>query len=277
MDNQAFTDLLAGLDESAAVETEAPASAEVETAPLLDSAPTQPETDAPAPDQPASDTVPTPPLLSPNWNSPDNPYLTQAQQLAAQQQMMAAQQQAWEEQQRQMALWQQQQQQAQRYQELDSKWREIAGGDLEAYDTIRASVAELTQPYMQQAQAVAAEADYAKRLATAIHIAAQAYLGPDQQQALNANVRHFLSMQSPDQMLADVQYRQALAQQSQSELSRLQQENLRLRQAQQAQAQVQSRLARGADAVEQTGTAALPNTDTFADFDDLFNRVIGAA
>lgn len=271
MDNESFTDLLAGFDEPAAVDTEAPASAEVETAPLLDTPPSQTEAaDPPAADPPAP--------VQPAWDSPDNPYFQQVQDLTRAQQAAQAQQRQWEEQQRQQAQWQQQQQQQARYQELDAKWREIAGGDLEAYDTIRASVAELSQPYMQQAQALYAEAEQAKRTATAIHIAATYGLAPEQADALNANVRHFMQMASPEQMLADVEYRRAVQQQQMGEVERLRQENAELRKFQEAQRQAQSRAVRGADATERgVGASSSPVSDTFDSFDDLFNRVIGAA
>lgn len=284
MDNEAFTDLLAGLDDAAAQGDEAPASADVAPASDLDSSPTPSETvssseneTAVASEQPVS-SAPAPELPPPpQWDSPENPYFQQAQQLAQQQQAIQAQQQQWAEQQRQQQAWQYQQQQQARYQELDAKWREIAAGDLEAYDTIRASVAELTQPYLQQAQSLNAEMEHAKRLATATHIAATYGLTPQQQESLNANIRHFLQMQSPEQMLADVEYRRAVQQQQQGEVERLRRENEELRRFQDAQRQTAARQARGADVVGAAIGTAPAAADTFDTFDDLFNRVIGAA
>lgn len=280
MDNDAFDTLLAALDEPAADDIEAPASADVDEAPLLDSVPSDPQDASPdgdVSDQSADATEPDPEPAKPDWDSPDNPYLLQMQQLLQQQQAWQQQQQAWEAQQQQQQVLMQQQQQQVRYQELDAKWREIAGGDLEAYDAIRASVAEVTQPYVQQAQAFYADAEQAKRIATATHIAATYGLTPEQQETLNANIRHFLSMQSPEQMLADVEYRKAIHQQQTNELQRLQQENAELRKFQEAQQQARQRMTRGADAVEVVGVGRAAASPADESFDDLFNRVIGAA
>lgn len=271
MDDQDFQDIVAGLD----VPADEPASAATdEASPELDSTPaaeaaqgvapqSAPEQDAAEPESTAQQPAGNP------WARADNPYYQQA--IAAQQQqayiaqMQAAQQQQQYEYQLQMQAAQ------------DEEYlREIAGGDVETYDRLRAVVANRVTPAAMQAQQMFQEAEYTRRLATAIHIAASSMVPAEYQQNLTYEIQRLMTMNDPQQMLGDVQYRQAAAQQYQQQLSAAQQELNELKRVLGARAGVLERVSRGADLVDGAtgvaGNAVSRNSDDFDTwFDDLLS------
>lgn len=287
MDEQEFADIVAAFDEPAAA-----ADPEVGPAPILDNAPTDaPETGEPIP-APLTDDVapdasiepaqampspePTEPP-APKWDDPSNPYFVQAQQLEQERQRLAwEQQQALAAQQQQLA-YQQQLAQQQEWQVQDARLRDIAAGDLEAYEELRTIMDKRIAPYAQQAQALSIDSEQAKKTATAMHIAATAFLPDDQRTAFTAEVQRLLQLSSPDQMQSDVQYRLSLRHQQETELQRIQRENAELKKHLAAQQAVRERQARGADAVAVTGSTSAVGAADYADFDALFNDLIGAA
>lgn len=284
MDEQDFATIVATLDEPAAV-----AEPEAGTAPILDSVPVD---DAPVVDEPvdpspataepaliAGDTAtPIPAISPPNWADPSNPYFVQAQQLEQERQRLAWEQEQARAAQQQQQAYQQQLAQQQEWQVQDARLRDIAAGDLEAYEELRTIMDKRIQPLVQQAQQWANDSEQAKKTATAMHIAATSFFTDEtRRQAFTAEVQRLMNLANPDQMLADVQYRQSLRQQQETELQRIQRENAELKKHLAAQQAVRDRQARGADAVavSSTGTVVHGAAD-YADFDALFNDLIGA-
>lgn len=284
MDEQQFTDILAGLDESAA---DVAAVAPDDAAPILDSPPSE-EPEAPSP---AAETAPVPPTqdvgtleappeeaAAPQWDSEQNPYFQAYQQWQAHAQQLEQQQQAYLAQQQQQQAYLAQQQAAAQWKQDEQFLRDLTAGDLEAYDRTQAIIQSRVQPLQQQAHQLWTETTQAQKVASAIHIAATSLLSQDQQNLLNAEIQRLMSLPSPDQMVADVQYRKQVTSQRETELERMRRENEELKKYITTQQAARTRRMQGADAVDMGGVSA--GTRSLADaedFDSFFDALIGAA
>jgi hypothetical protein len=285
MDEQEFSDLLAGLDEPAVEAAEVAPEAET---PLLDSPPSEtPETESPVAGT-AADTTdhrvvgqlePTPEeAKQQQWASEENPYFDAYQQWQRHAQQLEAERQQWIAQQQQAQVWQQQQQMQAQALEDEKFLRELTAGDLEAYDRAQSIIQSRVQPLAQQNAVMNQQMTHAQKVAAAVHIAATQMLPEESRAALDAEVHRLLALQSPDQMLADIQYRRQIASARETELERIKRENEELKRYVQTQRAVQARRAQGADLVS-GGTAPSTSTalDQHEDFDSFFSALIGAA
>lgn len=285
MDEQEFSDILAGLDEPAVAEAEVAPGAET---PLLDSPPSeQAETETPVAGTAADTTDPNvvgqlepPPgdTAQPKWDSAENPYFDAYQQWQRHAQQLEAERQQIIAQQQQAAMWQQAQQQQAQILEEEKFLRELTAGDLEAYDRAQSIIQSRVAPLNQQVATMGQQMTHAQKVAAAVHIAATHMLPEDSRAALDAEVQRLLSLQSPDQMLADIQYRRQIASARETELERMRRENEELKRYVQTQRSLAARRAQGADLVG-GGTAPGAGTalDQHEDFDSFFDALIGVA